>query len=128
MAANKQQGSSLALLTIGFTTAGAGLYTGGATGMAILAIGVLMLAVSLWRFFSIKPLEGKVALKGQPAVTKLAGLIVNLAGWGIAVFSLHMTKSVGGRMAGAILGLLVSLASLIVILPSAANKNAIWKS
>ncbi|HEY4380127.1 MAG TPA: hypothetical protein VGN01_07255 [Acidobacteriaceae bacterium] len=125
MAANKQQGSSLTLFMIGFTAVGAGL--AGYGGIAVLAIGVVLIGVALWRFFSIKPLEGKVALKDQPAVTKLAGLIVNLAGWGIVVFSLHMTKSVGGRMGGAILGLLVSLVSLIVILPGACNKNAIWK-
>jgi hypothetical protein len=125
MAANKSQGSSLTLFMVGFTAAGAGL--SGHGGIAVLAIGVVLIGVALWRFFSIKPLEGKVALKDQPAVTKLAGLIVNLAGWAIAVFSLHMTKSVGGRMGGAILGLLVSLASLIVIIPGACNKNAIWK-
>jgi hypothetical protein len=125
MAANKPQGSSLALFTVGFTAAGAGL--AGYGGIAVLAIGVVLIGIALWRFLSIKPLEGKVALKDQPAVTKLAGVIVNLAGWGIAVLSLHMTKSVGGRMGGVILGLLVSLASLVVILPGACNKNAIWK-
>jgi len=128
MAANKQQGSSITLFLLGFTAAGAGYAGfGGGISKAILAVGLLLLAFAFWRFFSIKPLEGKVALKSQPAVVKLAGLAINIAGWLIVVFSVHITKSVGGRMAGAILGILVSLLSLVVVLPSACNKNAIWK-
>jgi hypothetical protein len=125
MAANKSQGSSLTLFTVGFTAAGAGL--AGYGGIPVLAIGAALIAYSLWRFFSIKPLEGKVALKSQPAVAKLGGIILNLAGWLIATFSLHMTTSVGGRMAGAILGIAISLVSLVFVLPAACNKNAIWK-
>ena len=129
MAANKSQGSSLTLFMIGFTAAGtgvAGISSGG--GKAVLAIGLALLALAFWRFLTIKPLEGKVALKSQPAVAKLAGLAINLAGWLIAVLSLHMTKSTGGRMMGALVGIVVCLASLAFILPSACNKNAIWKS
>lgn len=125
MAANKSQGSSLTLFMVGFTAAGAGI--AGYGGIPALAIGVLAMAFSVWKFFSIKPLEGKVALKSQPAVAKLGGIVINLAGWLIATFSLHMTKSVGGRMMGAIVGIAISLASLVFILPSACNKNAIWK-
>ena len=125
MAANKSQGSSLTVFMVGFTAAGAGI--AGYGGIPVLAIGLLLMAFSLWRFFSIKPLEGAVALKSQPAVMKLGGILLNLAGWAIATFSLHMTKSVGGRMMGAVLGIAVSLVSLVFILPSACNKNAIWK-
>lgn len=125
MAANKSQGSTLTVFMVGFTAAGAGL--AGYGGIPALAVGAVLIAYSLWRFFSIKPLEGKVALKSQPAAIKLAGIAVNLAGWLIAVFSLHMTKSTGGRMMGAIVGIAISLVSLAYILPSACNKNAIWK-
>lgn len=125
MAANKSQGSSLTLFMIGFTATGAGI--AGYGGLPILVIGLALVAFSLWKFFSIKPLEGKVALKSQPAVMKAAGIAINIAGWLIATFSLHITKSVGGRMAGAVLGVAISLISLVFVLPSACNKNAIWK-
>jgi hypothetical protein len=125
MAANKSQGSSLTLFTIGFTAVGAGI--AGYGGMPVLVVGLALVAFSLWKFFSIKPLEGKVALKSQPAVMKAAGITINIVGWLVATFSLHMTKSVGGRMAGAIVGIAISLVSLVFILPNACNKNAIWK-
>jgi hypothetical protein len=44
------------------------------------------------------------------------------------LFGLHLTPSVTGRMVSTIIGLLVSLFGILVILPIAANKNAIWKS
>ncbi|HWB32649.1 MAG TPA: hypothetical protein VG714_05710 [Acidobacteriaceae bacterium] len=125
MAANKSQGSSLALFMVGLTSACAGI--AGYGGVVVLAIGVVLTAIALWKFFSIKPLEGKVALKSQPAVAKLGGIIINLAGWLIATFSLHMTKSVGGRMIGVLIGIAISLVSLVFVLPGACNKNAIWK-
>jgi hypothetical protein len=125
MAANKSQGSSLTLFMVGFTATGAGI--AGYGGIPVLVIGLALVAFSLWKFFSIKPLEGKVALKSQPAVMKVAGIAINIAGWLIATFSLHMTKSVGGRMVGAILGIAISLVSLAFVLPSACNRNAIWK-
>jgi hypothetical protein len=125
MAANKPQGSSLTLFMIGFTATGAGI--AGYGGLPVLVIGLALVAFSLWRFISIKPLEGKVALKSQPAVMKAAGIAINIVGWLVATFSLHMTKSVGGRMIGAVVGICISLISLVFILPSACNKNAIWK-
>ena len=125
MAANKSQGSSLTLFMIGFTATGAGI--AGYGGLPVLVIGLALVAFSLWKFLSIKPLEGKVALKSQPAVMKAAGIAVNIAGFLVATFSMHMTRSVGGRMVGAIVGIGISLVSLVFILPSACNKNAIWK-
>jgi hypothetical protein len=110
---------------IGFTATGAGI--AGYGGLPVLAIGLALVAFSLWKFLSIKPLEGTVALKAQPAVMKAAGIAINIAGWMVATFSLHMTKSVGGRMVGAIVGIGISLISLVFILPNACNKNAIWK-
>lgn len=129
MAANKQQGSSVAIFLIGLTTACAGLaYFSGGGGKSAFFVGAVLLAFSFWKFFSLKPLEGKVALKAQPPVLKLAGLAVNVAGWLVILLSIHLTPSVGGRMAGAILGIAISLVGVVAVLPAASNKNAIWKA
>jgi hypothetical protein len=59
---------------------------------------------------------------------KLAGLALALGGWLVVLFGLHLTPSVTGRMVGVLLGLAISLFGVLVILPVAANKNAIWKA
>lgn len=129
MAANKGQGRSFALFLIGLTTAGAGLgVLSGGMGIVVMVIGIGLLAVSLWNGFQLKPLEGKIALGAQPAMAKLAGVVVVLAGWGIVLIGLHLTPSVGGRMVAALVGIGVILVGMFYILPAACNKNAIWKA
>lgn len=129
MAANKGQGRSFALFLVGLTTAGAGLgVLSGGMGMVVMLIGIVLLAVSLWNGFQLKPLEGKIALGAQPAMAKLAGVVVVLAGWGIVLFGLHLTPSVGGRMVAALVGIGIILVGVCYILPAACNKNAIWKA
>ena len=59
---------------------------------------------------------------------KLAGLALALLGWAIVLVGLHLTSNVTGRMVSTLLGLAVSLVGILVILPIAANKNAIWKA
>jgi len=129
MAANKQQGSSFGLFLTGLTAACAGVacFSSG-IGKVILLLGIVLLLASLWQFFKIKPLEGKIALGSQPVSMKLAGILVTLLGWVVVLFGLHLTPSVGGRMVAAIVGLIISLVGVLVILPSACNKNAIWKA
>lgn len=129
MAANKGQGRSVSLFLVGLTTAcaGLGLLSGG-MGTVVLLVGVVVLAVSLWLFFQLKPLEGKVALGAQPAAAKLLGVIVVIAGWAVVLFGLHLTPSVGGRLVTSIVGLIIILAGILYIIPAACNKNAIWKS
>lgn len=129
MAANKGQGRSVSLFLVGLTTAcaGLGLLSGG-MGSIFVLVGIAVLAVSLWQFFQLKPLEGKIALGSQPAVAKLLGLIVVIAGWAIVLFGLHLTPSVGGRLVTSIVGLAIILAGILYILPTACNKNAIWKA
>jgi hypothetical protein len=39
-----------------------------------------------------------------------------------------LTPSVSGRMITTLLGLAVSLVGILIILPMAVNKNAIWKA
>jgi hypothetical protein len=129
MAANKQQGQSFGVFLVGLTVACAGLMnfsSGG--GKVALLVGLVLLAVSVWQFLKIKPLEGKIALGAQPAGMKLVGIAVTVLGWLVVLFGLHLTASVAGRMVTTIVGLIVSLVGVCGILPSACNKNAIWKA
>jgi uncharacterized membrane protein len=93
-----------------------------------LAVGLVAVALSVFGFFKIKPLEGKTGMGPQPAVLKLAGVAVVLLGWLIVLFGLHLTASVGGRMSTSIIGLAISLAGIGFVLAPAASKNAIWKA
>ena len=129
MAANKQQGQWFGLFLAGLTAACAGLaYFSSGMGKISLVLGLIVLAVSFWRFLQLKPLEGKIALGAQPAGMKLAGVLVTIFGWLIVLFGLHIASSVGGRLATTIVGMIVSLVGVLGILPAACNKNAIWKA
>lgn len=129
MAANKQQGQSFGLFLVGLTVACSGLaWISQGLGKASLVAGLIILAIAFVRFVTIKKLEGPIALGAQPAPMKLAGVAVTVAGWLIVLFGLHVTKAVGGRMVIALLGLAIALVGTLVILPSACNKNAIWKA
>lgn len=129
MAASKAQGKSFSLFLVGLTLACAGLaYLSSGLGKVSLLLGLVFLGICCWEFFKLKPLEGKIALGAQPAGMKLLGLFVVLLGWLIVLFGMHLTPSVGGRMAVAIVGLVISLAGILYILPTACNKNAIWKA
>jgi hypothetical protein len=129
MAANTKQGQWFGLFLAGLTATCAGILGfSGALGKMSVLLGIIVLAVSCLRFIKLKSLEGKIALGSQPAGMKLVGLVVILLGWGVVLFGLHLTSSIGGRMATSIIGLLVSLVGIVVILPAACNKNAIWKA
>jgi len=57
----------------------------------------------------------------------LAGIVVTLLGWVIAVMSVSLTSSVGGRMVTVLIGLAVSLIGIIGVINRAFLKNAIWR-
>lgn len=57
----------------------------------------------------------------------IAGLIVTLLGFIIAVASLGMSSSVGGRMVIVLIGLVVSLVGIIGLVNPAFQKKAAWK-
>ena len=59
---------------------------------------------------------------------KLMGAGCSALGWVITLFGMHLTPSTGGRIVLALVGIAVSLFGIIVILPAAFNKNAVWKS
>jgi hypothetical protein len=129
MAATTSQGKSFTVFIAGITVAAAGLAFL-STGIAKLAlvVGLAIIGFSFFSFFKIKPDEGQTAEAKQPAGLKLAGLAIALLGWAIVLVGLHLTPNVTGRMVSTLLGLAVSLVGVLVILPIAANKNAIWKA
>ena len=127
MAASKKQGISFALFLVGLTLFCFGLL-GGAIGKVAMVVGIVLLAVAFFQLFKIKPLEGKLALGAQPAAMKLVGCVVALLGWLVALFGLHISAGVGGRMACVLVGIVITLVGVLVILPAACNKNAIWKA
>ena len=57
----------------------------------------------------------------------IAGLLVTLLGFIIAVASLGMSSSVGGRMVIVLVGLAVSLAGIIGLINPAFQKKAAWR-
>ncbi|SRR6266568_3586295 len=129
MAATKSQGRVFTLFMGGLTAATAGIaFFSSGSGKAALVLGLVVLAYSLFRFLKIKPEEGKVALGTQPAVMKLIGVALAVAGWLVVLFGLHLTASVSGRMTTTLIGFAVTLVGVLYVLPSAASKNAIWKA
>jgi hypothetical protein len=128
MAANKSQGSYYGLFLVGCTVLCAGIYLGGGMGKLLLLVGALMFLGSLAAMMKIKPEEGRTPLKPSPTAMKLVGAVVALLGWGITLFGMHLTPSTGGRIIAALVGIAVSLFGILVVLPGAFNKNAIWKS
>ncbi|MGH9496356.1 MAG: hypothetical protein ACRD3B_15255 [Candidatus Sulfotelmatobacter sp.] len=128
MAATRSQGSYYTLFLVAATVLCAGIFAGGGTGVLLLLIGAVGLLASLFGMLKIKSLEGKTAMKPSPTGMKLIGAFVAGLGWVITLFGMHITPSVGGRLVLALVGIGVSLFGMIVVLPAAFNKNAIWKS
>jgi hypothetical protein len=128
MAANKSQGNYYALFLVAATVLCAGIfYAPSGKGTLLMIVGLAGLAGSLAGMWSIKSLEGKTALKSNPLAMKLIGAAVAALGWVITLFGMHLTPSTGGRIALALVGIGVSLFGIIVVLPAAFNKNAVWK-
>ena len=129
MAATKSQGKDFTLFMAGLTAVCVGIaFFSSGTGKVALLLGAVAVVVALWGFLKIKPLEGKTGIGPQPAVTKLIGVAVVLAGWLFVLLALHLTASVGVRMVTSVLGLAISLAGIFFVLAPAVSKNAIWKA
>jgi hypothetical protein len=129
MAANKQQGSYLTLFWTGATALCAGLaYLAEGFGKLVLVLGLVAVAISLFGFLKIKPMEGKTAGVPGNAVMKLLGLAVALGGWFVTVAGLHITPSVGGRLVFALVGIAVSLVGVLGVLPIAFGKSMAGKA
>ena len=129
MAANKSQGSYYTLSLAAFTVLCAGIYEwSGGMGKLLALVGAAGIVLSLFGMMRIKSLEGKIAMKSSPFAMKMVGAACSLLGWVITLFGMHLTPSTGGRIALALVGIGVSLFGIIVVLPAAFNKNAIWKT
>jgi hypothetical protein len=129
MAANRSQGSFYTLFLVAATVLCAGIFDwSSGLGKLLFVIGAVGLIASLLGMLKIKPLEGRTALKPNSMGMKLIGAFVVAFGWFISLFGMHLTASVGGRMVLALLGIAVSLFGIIVVLPAAFNKNAVWKT
>lgn len=129
MAATKSQGRAFTLFMTGATVAAAGIaYLSTGSGKLALVFGLIVIAVSFGLFLKIKPEEGVVPENAQPTVLKLVGLATTVLGWLVVLFGLHLSSSVSGRLATTIVGFAVSLVGVLYVLPTAANKNAIWKA
>lgn len=129
MAATKSQGRAFTLFMAGATVAAAGIaYLSTGSGKLALVLGLVVVAVSFGLFVKIKPEEGVVPENVQPAVMRLVGVATTVLGWLVVLFGLHLSSSVSGRLATTIVGLVVSLVGVLYVLPTAANKNAIWKA
>jgi hypothetical protein len=129
MAANRQQGSYYGLFLVACTVLCAGIYLfSSGMGKLLLLVGAVGVIGSLLGMMSIKSLEGKTALKPSPLGMKLMGAACSALGWVITLFGMHLTPSTTGRIVLALVGIGVSLFGIIVILPAAFNKNAVWKS
>lgn len=128
MAANKSQGSFYSLFLVGCTAACAGIFLSSGMGKLLIVVGVVAIIGSLFGMMKIKADEGPTAMKPGPEGMKWVGALVALAGWGVTVVGANMISSTGGRIVLALLGIGISLFGIIVILPAAFNKNALWKS
>jgi hypothetical protein len=129
MAANKSQGSFYSLFLVGCTLLSAGIYlSGGGIGKLLMLVGVVGIVGSFAGMMKIKGEEGKTAVKPGPEATKWIGAAVAIAGWAVTVVGANMISSTGGRIVLALVGIGISLFGILVILPGAFNKNAVWKS
>jgi hypothetical protein len=129
MAANTGQGRSFTTFLIGFTAICAGVaYISTGLGKLALAAGAIIFVASLFGFLKIKPLEGKPAQKAGPITMKLVGGIIAALGWFITLYGMRLVEGTNGRIVLALVGIGVSLFGIIYILPTAFNKNAIWKA
>jgi len=129
MAANKSQGSFYSLFLVAATVLCAGFYYfDSGLGKLLMLVGVAGLLASLFGMLKIKSQEGTTAMKPVATAMKLVGAGLATLGWIITLFGMHVTPSTGGRIVLALVGIAVSLFGIIVVLPAAFNKNAVWKS
>ena len=129
MAANTGQGRSFTTFLVGFTAVCAGIaYISTGLGKLVLAAGAVIFVASLFGFLKIKPLEGRPAQKAGPTAMKLVGGFIAALGWVITLYGMRLVDGTSGRIVLALVGIGVSLFGIIYILPTAFNKNAIWKA
>jgi hypothetical protein len=129
MAANSGQGKSFAVFLVGLTLACAGLASwSGGMGKVLFLAGLVVTVFSLMMAKGIKSLEGKVPNRPGAGSGKFMGGVFALLGWVVTVVGIQYVTSTGGRILLGLVGIATSLFGILVILPAAFNKNAIWKT
>ena len=129
MAATAEQGRSFTTFLIGLTVACVGMaaFSTG-LGKIFLVVGLIIFVASLFSFLKIKPREGAVPENASPTVMKIIGAFLAALGWAITLLGMHVVDGTRGRIALALVGITASLLGMIVVLPAAFNKHAIWKA
>ena len=61
-------------------------------------------------------------------IGKVVGALLACLGWVVVLVGLPLVTGTGGRIVLALGGIAVSLFGIIYVLPTAFNKNAIWKT
>lgn len=129
MAATSGQGRSFTTFVVGLTALCGGIaYFSTSVGKFTSVAGALILAMSLLSFLKLKPLEGKPAQNAGAGGMKLLGAFVSAFGWLLILGGLHVVTGTSGRIVLGLVGIGVSLFGILYVLPTAFNKNAIWKS
>ncbi len=129
MAATSGQGRSFGTFIVGLTVACAGIaYFSSGMGKFALAVGVVMVGLSLFGFLKLKPLEGAPAQIAGAGGMKAIGAFIACFGWLLILGGLHVVTGTGGRIALGVVGIAVSLFGILFVLPAAFNKHAIWKA
>jgi hypothetical protein len=129
MAATTGQGRSFTTFIVGLTALCGGIaYFSTGVGKFTSVAGALILVMSLLSFLKLKPLEGKPAQNAGAGRMKLLGAFVSAFGWLLILSGLHVVTGTSGRIVLGLVGIGVSLFGILYVLPTAFNKNAIWKS
>jgi len=129
MAANTGQGRNFTVFLVGLTVACSGLaFFSTGMGKPLFVVGLVIVVASLFRFLKLKALEGKTAQPSSSTAMKLVGALLSCSGWVITLYGLRLVSGTGGRIVLALVGISVSLIGIVYVLPTAFNKNAIWKA
>jgi hypothetical protein len=129
MAATSGQGRSFGTFIVGLTVACGGIaYFPTGIGKFALVVGVVIFGLSLFQFLKLKPLERPPAQIAGAGGMKAVGAFIACFGWLLILGGLQVVTGTGGRITLGLVGVAVSLFGILFILPTAFNKNAIWKA
>ncbi len=123
MGSHSLQAVALTIFLLGSVAVAAGFALGGQ--IAVLALGLLLLAGSVFLFRKCRQVESSEGLRAKHMT--FLGLLLTIAGFLLTLLSLGFTGAVGMRMAMTLAGLAISLTGIIGVLNKAMLKNVNWK-